>query len=131
MSDFENQSAADLVKRLSEQTATLVRQEIRLLQVELREKGKRAGLGAGLFGGSGVVGLYALGAAIAGAIMLLGTAVAPWLAAFIVAAALALVAGVLALTGKKQVDAATPPVPERTMHTLKDDVEHVKERARR
>ncbi|MDQ4130514.1 MAG: phage holin family protein [Actinomycetota bacterium] len=127
----DQQSLGELVKRLSEQTATLVRQEIRLAQVELQQKGKRAGIGAGLFGGGGLLALYALGALIAGVIMLLATAMEPWLAAFIVAAGLGLVAGLLALTGKKQVEQATPPVPEQAVESAQDDVEHLKESARR
>lgn len=54
-----------LVQELSQQTATLVRQELQLAQVEMKEKGKRAGVGAGLFGGAGVVALYGGGALIA------------------------------------------------------------------
>jgi len=133
MADREpsEQSVAELVQRVSQHTATLVRQEIRLAQIELQQKGKRAGIGAGMFGGSGLVALYGAGALIGGLILLLATAVAPWLAAVIVAAALALVAGVLALTGKKQIDRATPPTPERAVKTLAEDVDYVKERARR
>ena len=121
---------AELIKQLSDQTTTLVRQEIRLATVELQEKGKRAGIGVGLFGASGLVALYALGALIAGVILLLATALEPWLAALIVAAGLALLAGVLALTGRKEVQEATPPAPERAIESVKEDVNEVKARAR-
>ena len=73
----------DLVQELSQQTATLVRQEMRLAQAELQEKGKHAGIGAGMFGGAGLVALYGVGALIAAAILLIGTAVEPWIAALI------------------------------------------------
>ena len=129
--DPMNAPIGELVQRLSQQTATLVRQEIRLAQAELKEKGKRAGIGAGMFGGSGLVALYALGALIAGLILLLAEAVAAWIAAFIVAAALGLIAGVLALTGKKQVEQATPPKPEAAIESLQADVAEVKQRAGR
>lgn len=129
--ELTDQSLGELVQRLSNQTAALVRQELRLAQVELQEKGKRAGIGAGLFGASGLVGLYALGALIAAAILAVAEAVDPWLAALIVAAALGLVAGVLALTGRSQVEQATPPAPEQAMESAKADVETVKERAGR
>jgi uncharacterized membrane protein YqjE len=131
MNRLEDQTFGDLVKRMSEQTATLVRQEIRLAQVELQEKGKRAGLGAGMFGGAGLVALYGLGALMAAVIMLIGTAIAPWLAALIVGVVLLAVAGGLALSGKKQIDHAKPPAPERAVHSIQDDVQTVKERARR
>jgi membrane protein len=122
-------SVTELMQQASQQTAKLVRQEIRLAQLELREKGKRAGLGAGMFGGAGLVALYGVGALVAALILLIGTAVAPWLAGLIVGALLLAAAGGLALTGKRQVDRATPPVPERAVESAQEDVEHVKARA--
>jgi len=129
--ELSEQSVGDLVQQLSQQTATLVRQEMRLAQVELQEKGKRAGIGAGMFGGAGLVALYGVGAVVAAVIMLLATAIEPWVSALIVGAVLLAIAGILALLGRKQVDQATPPKPERAMESMQDDVEHVKERARR
>jgi len=125
------QSLNELVRRLSSQTASLVRKEIRLAQLELQEKGKRAGIGAGMFGGSGLVALYGVGALIAAAILALATAVTPWLAALIVAVVFFAVAGVLALTGKQQVQQATPPAPEAAIESVQADVDAVKERAGR
>lgn len=121
---------ADLLRDLSDQTSTLVRKEIELAKVELTSKGKRAGAGAGMFGGAGALGFYALGAFTAGLIILLGTAIEPWLAALVVALAYALVAGVLALAGKKQVEQATPPLPEQATESVKEDVQWTKARAR-
>ena len=88
-------SLAELVRQLSEQTSRLARQELELAKAELAEKGKRAGIGAGMFGGAGIFGVYALGALVAAAILGLATAVAPWLAALIVTAALGAIAGVI------------------------------------
>ena len=121
----------DLLQQLSQQTATLVRQEMRLAQVELQEKGKRAGIGAGMFGGAGLVALYGVGAVVAAVIMLVGTAIEPWVSALIVGAVLLAFAGILALLGRRQVDQATPPRPERAMESMQDDVQHVKERVGR
>jgi uncharacterized membrane protein YqjE len=129
--ELSDRSVGDLVQRLSEQTATLVREEMRLVQVELQEKGKRAGVGAGMFGGAGLVALYGAGALVAAAILLIATAVDPWIAAVIVGLALLAVGGLLALMGKKQVDRATPPKPERAIESIQKDVERVKESARR
>jgi uncharacterized membrane protein YqjE len=129
--ELSERSVGDLVQQLSQQTATLVRQEMRLAQVELQEKGKRAGIGAGMFGGAGLVALYGVGAVIAAVIMLVATAIEPWVSALIVGAVLLATAGIVALLGKKQVEQATPPKPERAMESMQDDVEHVKERARR
>ena len=127
----EDRPVGELFQQLSTQTATLVRQEIKLAQLELQEKGKRAGLGAGMFGGAGLVALYGVGALVAAAVLALATAVDPWLAALIVAAVLLLVAGVLALSGKRQVKQATPPVPEQALESVQRDVDEVKERAQR
>jgi uncharacterized membrane protein YqjE len=124
-------SVGELVQRLSQQTATLVRQEMRLAQAEMQEKGKRAGIGAGMFGGAGLVALYGVGALVAAVIMLIATGIEPWVSALIVGAVLLAVAGLLALLGRKQVDRATPPKPERAMESVQHDVEYVKERARR
>jgi uncharacterized membrane protein YqjE len=126
-----DRSTGELVKRLTEQTSTLARQEVRLAQLELQEKARHAGLGAGMFGGAGIIGLYALGALIAGAVIVLGTAVTPWLAAVIVAAALALIAGAMALAGRRQVRQATPPAPERALESVKRDLGTLKESAKR
>jgi uncharacterized membrane protein YqjE len=129
--ELSDRPVGDLVQQLSQQTAALVRQEMRLAQVELQEKGKRAGIGAGMFGGAGLVALYGVGALIAAAVLLIGTALEPWLAAVIVGVVLLAVAGVLALLGRKQVDQATPPKPERAIESVQRDVAHVKERAGR
>jgi MFS family permease len=125
----DDATVAELVKRLSEQTSRLARQEVELAKAELGEKGKRAGQGAGMFGGAGVFGLYALGALTAAAILALATAVAGWLAALIVALVYGAIAGVLALTGKKKVTQATPPVPEQATESVKEDVRWAKTHA--
>jgi uncharacterized membrane protein YqjE len=129
--EVADQPLSELVQQLSNQTATLVRKEIRLGQLELQEKGKRAGIGAGMFGGSGLFALYGLGALIAAAILGLATAVSAWVAALIVAVVLFAVAGILALTGKQQVQQATPPAPEAAIESVQDDIDEVKERAGR
>jgi hypothetical protein len=122
-------SMAELVKQLTEQTTRLARQEVELAKAELQVKGKRAGLGAGMFGGASVFGLYALGALTAAAVLGLSKAVAAWLAALIVAGGLALIAGMLALAGRHEVRQATPPVPEQATESVKEDVQWAKTRA--
>jgi uncharacterized membrane protein YqjE len=120
----------ELLKELSEQTTTLVRQELELAKLELTEKGKKAGIGAGMFGGAGIVGFYAVGALTACLILALATAVDGWLAALIVAAVYGAVAGVLALSGKSKVQQAVPPVPEQAVDSVKEDVQWTKSRAK-
>jgi len=126
----EQQSTRDLVQDLTRQTSTLIRQEMRLAQVELTEKGRHAGKGAGMFGGAGLVALYAVGALIAAAILGLATVVEPWIAAAAVGVGLLLIAGILALTGKREIEEATPPKPEQAIESVQQDVDTVKARAR-
>jgi MFS family permease len=120
----------DLIKQLSEQTSTLVRKELELARAEMTQKGKAAGLGAGMFGGAGLFALLALGALTACFILALAEAVDGWLAALIVAVVYAAVAGVLALTGKSKVQEATPPIPEQAKESIREDVEFTRERAK-
>jgi uncharacterized membrane protein YqjE len=121
---------AELLKEFSDQATTLLRKEIALAKVEVSEKGKRAAIGAGMFGGTGVFGLYAFGALTAAAILALATAMAPWLAALIVAVVYGVIAGLLALRGKAQVQRAAPPVPEQAVVSTKEDLEWVKTKAK-
>jgi MFS family permease len=117
--DFREQILGELVKQLVTETSTLVKQEIDLAKAEMTEKGKQAGKGAGMFGAGGIIGFLALSALTAGLIAVVATAVDHvWLAAVIVGVVYGVVAGVLALTGKKNVQEATPPAPERTVETL-------------
>ncbi len=120
---------AELLRELSEQTSTLVHQELELAKLEMAQKGKRAGVGGGMFGGASVVGLYAVGALTAAIVLLLATAMAGWLAALVVAGGYALVAAGLALAGRRQVQKATPPVPQQATESVKEDVEWAKAKA--
>jgi MFS family permease len=118
----------ELLKQLSEETTTLVKKELDLAKAEVAEKGQKAGKGVGMFGAAGVLGFLALGALTAFFIMLLDGAVPNWAAALIVAAVYGAIAGVLALQGKNKVQEATPPVPEQTVDSVKEDVQWAKTR---
>jgi hypothetical protein len=124
-------TVADLVKQLSEQTSRLMSHEMELAKAELSVKGKQLGVGAGMFGGAGVVGLYAVGALTAAIIAALSLAMATWLAALIVAVVYAVVAGVIAMVGKKRVQEGTPPVPEQSIESVKEDVQWTKTSAQK
>ena len=95
-------SVPELMRQLSDQTATLVRQELELAKAELTVKGKRVGVGAGMFGAAGVFGLYGLGALTAAVILALSLAMSGWLAALIVAVVYGAVAGGLRALGQEQ-----------------------------
>jgi len=124
--DLREQSTGDLVKQLSQQVTTLVRQEVELAKAEMGEKGKKAGVGLGMFGGAGVAGLLALGSLTAFVILALDGAIPNWAAALIVTAIWAAVAGVLALQGRDKVKEVGKPVPEKTTESVKEDVEWLK-----
>ncbi|MBQ1123483.1 phage holin family protein [Streptomyces sp. B15] len=126
-----DESVSHLVQQASGQLSQLVRQELRLAQIEMQQKGKRFGLGGGMFGGAGLMGFIALQARAATAIVALDLVLPLWLAALVVTAALAVIAGVLALAGKGQIKKGTPPAPERTVASVKADVAEVKERSHR
>jgi MFS family permease len=125
----QDRSLADLARQLSNQTTELARHEVELAKAELRVKGKRTGVGAGMFGGAGALGFYALGALTAAIIAGIAEAVPVWAAALIVAALYGAVAGILALRGRKKVQQATPPLPEQTVESVKEDVRYTKQRA--
>ncbi|MBA3865278.1 MAG: phage holin family protein [Solirubrobacterales bacterium] len=127
---LEQHSVSDLLRQLTEQTTRLAQQEIELAKAEMTVKGKRLGLGAGAFSAAGLLALLALGALTAALILALATAVAGWLAALIVAAVYLLVAGVLGLLGKSKVQAATPPLPEQAVESVKEDLKQTKEKAK-
>jgi uncharacterized membrane protein YqjE len=126
--ELRDQSMGELVQRLATETSELVRKEVDLAKAELTQKGKQAGKGAGMFGGAGVLGLFAFGALTACLILALDTAMPTWLAALIVAVVYGVIGGVLALTGKRKVQEAAPPVPEQTVESVKEDVQWLKTR---
>ena len=127
---LNDRSTAELVKLASEQISRLVRDELKLAQVELARKGKHAGIGIGLFGGAGVFVFYGVGVLLATAILALGLVLPYWLAGLIVGVALFLVAGIMALVGRGQVKQATPPMPEGAVSSVKEDIETVTDAVR-
>ncbi|KGH47304.1 hypothetical protein IN07_07895 [Modestobacter caceresii] len=127
----ENASTGQLIGQLSEQLTRLVRDEMRLAQAEVSTKAKKFGLGAGLFGSAGLFGFLGLQVLVAAAVLALALVLPGWLAAVIVAVVLFVVAAVLALIGKKDVQQAAPPVPTEAIASVKTDVATVKESASR
>ena len=125
--DLSEEPLGAVVHRLSEQIPELVRSEIRLAQAELAQKGKSAGIGVGLFSAAGLFALYGLAALFTTAIVLLDLALPLWAAALIVTGVLFAIAGIAALTGKKQVSQATPPAPEKAIAGVKQDVATIKQ----
>lgn len=124
--DLHEHPLPELLKQLSEETTQLLRQEIELAKAEVQEKGRKAGAGAGLFGGAGVLGLLAAASLTACFILALSEVMHPALAALLVSVVYGAVAGILALRGRDKIREATPPVPEQTIETVKEDVQWAK-----
>ena len=124
--DLRERPIGELMKQLAEETSTLVRQELALARAEMTQKGRRAGLGAGMLGAAGVAALLALGAFTAFLILALDGVMPNWLAALLVAAVYGAVAAVLGLRGKEKVQEAGSPVPEQTKETIQEDVQWAK-----
>jgi uncharacterized membrane protein YqjE len=124
--DPRDQSMGELFAKLSDDLSILVRQELKLAQVEMTEKGKRAGIGIGMLGGAGLVGLLAALTLTTCFVGLLSTQMKVWIAALIVTAAYAALAGLLALQGKNRIAEAAPPAPEQTIDTLKENAQWAK-----
>jgi VIT1/CCC1 family predicted Fe2+/Mn2+ transporter len=120
------QSVGELVSQVSEQTSRLIRDELRLAQLEMAQKGKKAGIGAGLFGGAGLFAAYGFGCLVAAAVLALAGPLSGWLAAVIVGVALFVVAAVIALVGKRKIVQAAPPVPTEAVSSVKADVQAIK-----
>ena len=126
----DDQSVGQLLRELSEETSTLVRQEVQLAKAELSEKAKQAGKGAGLLAGAAVMGVALLGAFTAFLIAVIALALPVWLAALVVTIVYAVVVAVLALAGRSALRKATPVTPEQTIDTVKEDVQWAKTQAK-
>ena len=129
--DRSDEPVGVLISHATQQLGQLIRDELKLAQAEMTEKGKRFGIGGGLLGGAGLLGFLALQALVATTIAAIAVALPVWAAALIVTAALAVVAAVLALLGKKQVQHAVPLAPEQTLDSIKADVSGIKESGHR
>jgi hypothetical protein len=129
--DLRDRPIGDLLKQLSQETTTLVKQELELAKAEMTQKGRQAGVGAGFIGGGALFGLGMFGTLTAGLVALLATAVDHvWLAALIVAAVYGAIGGVLAMRGKDKLEEAAPAAPEQTVETVKEDVEWARTQTR-
>ncbi len=121
-----DQSTAELVRQASEQISRLVRDGLQQAKAELADKGRHAGMGIGLFGGAAVMVYYAVGALIFAAGLGLAEVMPGWAAALVVAAVLLVIAGIQALVGRSQLKRSAPLIPDRTIDSVREDIETVK-----
>lgn len=121
-------STAELIRQAAEQIALLIRDELRLARLEMWEKGRHLGRGAGMFGVSGVLALFGTGAVVTAAILALALVLPGWAAALIVGAVLLAAAGLLALLGRNQVRTAAPLLPQEASKSIRRNIDEVRER---
>jgi hypothetical protein len=126
----EEKDLSQLLQELSQETATLVRQELAHVKAEIAQKGKSAALGGGMLGAAAIMGLASFGSLTVLIILALSLVLTPWLSALIVTAAYAASAGLLALRGRRKLKEATPPVPEQAKESIKEDVRWAKDQRR-
>jgi uncharacterized membrane protein YqjE len=119
-------SLGTLVSQLSTQIPNLIRSEIRLAQAEVTAKGKRAGIGIGMFSAAGLLAFFGLGFLLTTVALLLALVMDGWIATLIVTVVLFAAAGIAAMLGKKKVSEAAPLTPERTIESVKEDIATVK-----
>ena len=117
----DDRSLGQVVSDLSSDLSTLIQQEMALAKVEIKEEVGKAGKGAGLLGGAGLAGWFVLIFLSLALMFLLDNWLPIEVAALITTAVWAVIAGVLALMGRKELKAANPQLPT-TQQTLKEDV---------
>lgn len=129
MQGGDNRSVGELLAELSQETAELVRREMRLAEAEITQKAYRAGMNAGLLGAGGAVAYAGLLAVVAGAIMLFGRSARPWVSAILVGLSLAGAGALLALKGVEALR-REGVVPQETVETLEENKEWLKDQTR-
>jgi uncharacterized membrane protein YqjE len=107
------------VKEVSERASSIVRLELELAALELKQKAANLGFGIGLVAGAALVGLYAIGFLFATIAAALAIVLDTWLALLIVFLGLLVVTGVLVLLGVKRLQKGTPPVPKQAIEEAK------------
>lgn len=120
----ERESLGQLLQEVSKDLSTLFRQEVELAKAELKESAKKAGKGAGLFGGAGVAGLLALVFLSIAAWWALGYLIGNAWSGLVVAVIWGIVAAILAMTGKKEIE-EIDGAPQ-TVETVKEIPETLK-----
>jgi hypothetical protein len=123
--DVSELSVGQLVSQVSEDLTGLLKAEFALAKAELKEEVTAAGKGAWMLTGAGVAALYVLGFGSLALMFGLGTVMGLGWAALVVTGIWAVVAGVLALSGRSAFERVRPGIPQ-TVESVKEDVRRVK-----
>ena len=121
----ETRSIGEIVGDISKDMSTLIQQEMDLAKSELKQEAARIGKGAGMFGGAGLAGHFAMFFLSFALVYLLDNWIPVELAALIAGLVWAMTAAVLAIRGRKEIKEANPQLPT-TQQTLKEDVRWAK-----
>jgi hypothetical protein len=120
-------SAGEILQDVMRDVGDVVRGEVRLAKAEIGDKVSRAGKAAGMFGGAAICGLMAVASLVTAAIAGLALVMPVWLAAVIMGVLLACIGGAAYAGGRAKLKNVSP-VPERTVDTIKDDIQWAKHR---
>ena len=122
----EDRSLSELLSDVTSEVATLFRKEVELAKAETTEQVSRAAKAGGMLGAAAVIGFLDLILFSFAAAWALSEIVPEGVAFAIVAVVFAIVAGALAMAGKKRL-ANVNPVPNQTVQTLRADVQVAKD----
>jgi len=121
-------SVSEVLQDIFGNVQEIVRSEVRLAKVEIQtEAGKTARAAKSLLAGA-VIGFYAGGLLLLAAVYGLSMVLAPWLAALAVGAFLLIIAMILISVGQGRLRLVNKP--EKTVKTLKEDVQWMKDQTR-
>lgn len=118
----DERSLGQVVSDLSTDLSTLMKQEVQLAKVELKEEVGKVGKGAGMLGGAGFAGYFALLFLSLALMFLLDNWLPIEVGALITFGVWAVIAAVLALIGRRELQEANPQLPT-TQQTIKEDVQ--------
>ena len=127
----QERSTGDLVKQVTEQVSLLMRDELKLAQLEMTGKAKQAGQGIGMMGGGALIALYGVACLIACVIIAISHSLQAWLSALIIGVALLIVATIVSAIGRNKMRQGSPPMPTEAVESVKTDVQAIKGKAHR
>lgn len=122
----ERKSLIKLIADVPGMVGTLIRGEIDQIKKEITAKLTAIGVGVGLFAAAAFLGFFVFATLVAAAVLGIAEALPAWLAALIVAGVLLIIAVVLALIGMNRLKKGVPPLPEKSIESVKDDVKALK-----
>jgi hypothetical protein len=124
--DRRPRSLFGLVSDVPKLVKDLVKGELALLKAEILSKVKIFAIAAVFLIVALVVVLYAIGVLLTAAVLGLATVMPGWLAAIVVAVAMFVIAGIFGLVGWRRLKKGFPPLPKRTIDSVKNDINAVK-----